>query len=320
MIFPYSFHLKVTDIKGQSGEDEVLVYVKAPINQPPIAKIGQNRTLNLPKNWVVLDGSESEDDFGILSWTWDQLQGPNQAVLINKNASKCNATNLTKGNYVFQLTVKDKEDNENSAIMGVTVNQDTNTAPKANAGNDVIVTLPQNLVVINGSDSSDDLKIAKYKWTRDVKSLAAGKMLGNSSQEAVLYLVNLVPGVYIFNLKVWDDQGKSSSDSVSITVQENPNRKHVIRAILDINITSLTQSHMKDFQQGVSLLIKSDDNKLEPNVKILNILPQQDTSKYHYRVYQQVLDGYLAENISKLQMTKNSSKFVYILISIHLFF
>ena len=320
MIFPYSFHLKVTDIKGQSGEDEVLVYVKAPINQPPIAKTGQNRTLNLPKNWVVLDGSESEDDFGILSWTWDQLQGPNQAVLINKNASKCNATNLTKGNYVFQLTVKDKEDNENSAIMGVTVNQDTNTAPKANAGNDVIVTLPQNLVVINGSDSSDDLKIAKYKWTRDVKSLAAGKMLGNSSQEAVLYLVNLVPGVYIFNLKVWDDQGKSSSDSVSITVQENPNRKHVIRAILDINITSLTQSHMKDFQQGVSLLIKSDDNKLEPNVKILNILPQQDTSKYHYRVYQQVLDGYLAENISKLQMTKNSSKFVYILISIHLFF
>ena len=142
------------------------------------------------------------------------------------------------------------------------------------------MTLPQNLVVINGSDSSDDLKIAKYKWTRDVKSLAAGKMLGNSSQEAVLYLVNLVPGDYIFNLKVWDDQGKSDQDSIKITVQENPNKKHVIRAILDINITSLTQSHLKDFQQGVSLLIKSDDNKLEPNVKILNILPQQDTSKY----------------------------------------
>ena len=142
------------------------------------------------------------------------------------------------------------------------------------------MTLPQNLVVINGSDSSDDLKIAKYKWTRDIKSLAAGKMLGNSSQEAVLYLVNLVPGVYIFNLKVWDDQGKSDQASVKITVQENPNKKHVIRAILDINITSLTQSHLKDFQQGVSLLIKSDDNKLEPNVKILNILPQQDTSKY----------------------------------------
>ena len=44
------------------------------------------------------------------------------------------------------------------------------------------------------------------KWTRDPKSLAAGKILGNSSHEPVLYLVNLVPGQYIFNLKIWDDQ------------------------------------------------------------------------------------------------------------------
>ena len=147
-------------------------------------------------------------------------------------------------------------------------------------GNDVEVTLPQSVVIVNGSASHDDLRIARWRWTRDPKSLAAGKIVGNSSNTSVLYLVNLVPGVYIFNLKVWDDQGKSDQASVKITVQENPNKKHVIRAILDINITSLTQSHLKDFQQGVSLLIKSDDNKLEPNVKILNILPQQDTSKY----------------------------------------
>ena len=276
----YSFHLKVSDIKGQTSEDDVLVYVQAPKNQPPTAKVGQNQTLSLPQNWVLLDGSESSDDFGILNWSWEQLQGPNQAVLVNQNASKCNATNLTKGTYVFKLTVKDKEENENSAIMGVTVNQDTNEAPKANAGNDVVVTLPQNMVVINGSQSSDDLRIAKYKWTRDAKSLAAGKVLGNSSHESVLYLVNLVPGVYIFNLKVWDDQGKSSKeDSVTITVQENPHKKHVIQAILDINITDLKQSHMNDFVEGVKLLIKSDDDRVEPNIKILNILPQEDTSK-----------------------------------------
>ena len=57
------------------------------------------------------------------------------------------------------------------------------------------------------------MRIAKWKWTRDPKSLAAGKILGNSSHEPVLYLVNLVPGQYIFNLKIWDDQvshGQSS--------------------------------------------------------------------------------------------------------------
>ena len=75
-------------------------------------------------------------------------------------------------------------------------------------GTDVEVTLPQSVVIVNGSSSHDDLKIAKYKWTRDPKSLAAGRIVGNSSREAVLYLVNLVPGQYIFNLKVWDEQVK----------------------------------------------------------------------------------------------------------------
>ena len=69
-------------------------------------------------------------------------------------------------------------------------------------GNDVEVTLPQSVVIVNGSASHDDLRIARWRWTRDPKSLAAGKIVGNSSNTSVLYLVNLVPGVYIFNLKV----------------------------------------------------------------------------------------------------------------------
>ena len=36
----YSFHLKVTDAKGQSSEDDMSVYVKPPINQPPVANGG----------------------------------------------------------------------------------------------------------------------------------------------------------------------------------------------------------------------------------------------------------------------------------------
>ena len=71
----YSFHLKVTDGKGQFSEDSVNVYVKPAINQPPVAKAGQNRTISLPKNWVILDGSMSYDDSGITSWLWSQIDG-----------------------------------------------------------------------------------------------------------------------------------------------------------------------------------------------------------------------------------------------------
>lgn len=64
------------------------------------------------------------------------------------------------------------------------------------------VVLPKSVVVVNGSGSYDDLKIVKYLWTRLPASLAAGKILGTSNAEAALLLVNLVPGLYVFQLQV----------------------------------------------------------------------------------------------------------------------
>ena len=100
----------------------------------PIANAGKNQTINLPKNWVILDGSESKDDQNITFWEWTQLQGPNNADILKSNFTKSNATSLTKGSYLFQLKVKDKEGNEDKSMVTVTVNQDTNLAPKAMAG------------------------------------------------------------------------------------------------------------------------------------------------------------------------------------------
>lgn len=80
--------------------------------------------------------------------------------------------------------------------------QDSNAAPVANAGGDLDVTLPVSVILINGSKSSDDLRIAKWKWTRDPKSLAAGSMVGTSDETSVLELVGAVPGQYNFQLQV----------------------------------------------------------------------------------------------------------------------
>ena len=70
---------------------------------PTSAKAGQNRTISLPKNWVVLDGSASSDDVGITSYLWVQVTGPNQATFAYANTSKTNATNLTKGKMTYQV-------------------------------------------------------------------------------------------------------------------------------------------------------------------------------------------------------------------------
>ena len=74
-------------------------------------------------------------------------------------------------------------------------------------------------------------------------------------------------------------QGKSSEDAISIHVKDNPQKKNVIQAVLEANMTSLTQNQVLHFSQGVNLLLKTDES--EPKVKILNIIQQQNTSKFN---------------------------------------
>lgn len=199
----YTFILKVSDAKGQSSSDEVNVYVKPPINQPPKADAGKGKEISLPVTWVLLDGAKSKDDVAITEYKWEQRSGPNEAEIVNGSTSVANATGLTKGEYVFALTVTDDLSNTDTAEVKVVVNQDKNQAPVAVAGDDFDATLPAGAtIVLNGSDSHDDFRIVRWMWTREPTSLAAGKVVANSSEEPVMYLVDAVPGEYVFTLKV----------------------------------------------------------------------------------------------------------------------
>ena len=51
---------------------------------------------------------------------------------------------------------------------------DGNKPPQAYAGPDVFVKLPNRAAALDGSKSSDDYGIVSYKWSRDLKSPAAG--------------------------------------------------------------------------------------------------------------------------------------------------
>lgn len=66
-----------------------------------------------------------------------------------------------------------------------------NTPPVAHAGGDQSVTMPTNTIFMNGTQSSDDLGVVKYEWTRDSSSLAMGTIVGNSSHQPVLIVRSL---------------------------------------------------------------------------------------------------------------------------------
>uniref|UniRef100_A0A182WFF8 MANSC domain-containing protein n=1 Tax=Anopheles minimus TaxID=112268 RepID=A0A182WFF8_9DIPT len=269
----YAFELKVTDAKNQSSTSMVHVFVKPPTNRPPVAKAGVNgTTIYLPQTWVTLNGSESSDDIKIRTYYWQQISGPNTALIDNANASIANATAMTIGEYVFELIVSDEASNNASDRVRITVVQEKNTAPIANAGGDQTVTLPTNILVLNGSRSSDDLGIARYSWTREPSSLAMGTIIGDSDNKPVLMLTNIVTGRYVFKLTVYDGQGLSASDTVSIIVHPDPLLMSLVEVTITTEATVLTATELDSIEQKLTLLI--GDNMAKLHVRELKVEPR----------------------------------------------
>jgi len=92
----------------------------------------------------------------------------------------------------------------------------TNHPPVANAGNDTTIMLPGNTVNLNGSLSFDpDSNITGYLWTKISGPSSFNITDTNAVQTPV---INLVQGVYLFELKVTDADALFDRDTIQITV------------------------------------------------------------------------------------------------------
>lgn len=87
--------------------------------------------------------------------------------------------------------------------------------PLSKAGQDVVLRLPVDEVVLDGRESTDDHAIVQYEWT-----LLQGdpSMDMKVPQSGTLKLSHLQEGAYTFQLTVTDTAGQRSSDNVSVTV------------------------------------------------------------------------------------------------------
>jgi hypothetical protein len=106
----YQFELKVTDDKGASAKDTVMITVDsiATSNHPPIACAGVDQTITLPTDTVTLDGSCSTDpDNNIVGYLWTKIAGPSSLNISNPNIVTTPVSNLMQGVYQFELKVTD---------------------------------------------------------------------------------------------------------------------------------------------------------------------------------------------------------------------
>jgi len=190
-------------------------------NKPPIAIAGSDRLIQLPLDSVLLDGSASSDPDGTIThWNWKKIAGPGSYSLRNASQAKTVTGQLTKGNYLFELTVEDNRGLSSKDTIGISVTDSpvNNRPPVANAGQDQIIFMPPtDTLSLDGSASSDpDNNIISYQWTKISGPFSYSISTINGIKTNV---TNLAEGIYKFELKVTDAGGLFDKDTVTIQVR-----------------------------------------------------------------------------------------------------
>ncbi len=240
----YQFQLAIVDNNGVAARDSVTITVNPATNIPPVANAGASIIITLPANSTTLDGSKSSDADGtITAYSWTIISGPNSPGATGANSPSLSLTGLVAGQYIYQLTVTDNNGATGSAQVKITVIAPANIAPVANAGGDQTITAPASSVNLNGSASHDpDGTITAYSW---VLISGQGSVTINNANTSTPSVTGLVPGVYVFQLTVTDNNGATNTDQVIITVNPastQPNQNPVANAGSDQTITAPASS------------------------------------------------------------------------------
>ncbi|XP_027713779.1 low-density lipoprotein receptor-related protein 11 [Vombatus ursinus] len=97
-------------------------------DEPPHSRAGQDIVLQLPTDWVTLDGRESTDDHAIIKYEWTLQQGDSSLDMKVPQSGILKLSHLREGVYVFQLTVTDTAGQRSSDNVSVTVLPKAQTA------------------------------------------------------------------------------------------------------------------------------------------------------------------------------------------------
>ncbi|MBX9851223.1 MAG: lamin tail domain-containing protein [Cytophagaceae bacterium] len=121
-----NYNLKATSFslasgKGAAGNSLTINFVvmNNTSNQLPTANAGPDKNIALPLDSIILNGSASDPDGNITSYTWTKTSGGN-ATMSGDLTPNLKVKNLQQGSYKFRLTVKDN--NNATAFDEVNVN------------------------------------------------------------------------------------------------------------------------------------------------------------------------------------------------------
>ncbi|MFT4022416.1 MAG: PKD domain-containing protein [Flavihumibacter sp.] len=238
----YRFQLKVTDAGNLSDSAVVVITVLPAANTAPSVHAGANQSITLPVSSITLTGTASDAEGDSFTLLWTQVSGPATAGIASAQALTTNVTGLqVAGTYVFQLKATDSKNASATSQVTVTVAPASagNLPPVANAGSDITLVRPQSTTTLDGSLSYDpENRITGYNWTK-ISSPVGVRMYDTWKNKATVEGLTAL-GVYSFVLRVTDNVGQTSYDTVRVTVVDAntpPNQPPVSDAGSDASIT-----------------------------------------------------------------------------------
>ncbi|EDL32470.1 mCG116690 [Mus musculus] len=280
LVSPSRLRLTITDSDGATNSTTASLVIRDAVDYPPVANAGPNQTITLPQNTIILNGNQSSDDHQIVLYEWFAgpgglefatllLQHPKNLCLLSVAGLRTvtegdgaqtpylHLSELQEGEYTFQLMVTDSSGQQSTALVAVTVQAENNQAPVAVAGPDKELVFPVQSATLDGSRSSDDHGIVCYHWEH-IRGPSAVEM--ENVDKAIATVTGLQVGIYHFRLTVRDQQGLSSTSTLTVAVKKENNSppraqaggRHVL--ILPNNSITLDGSRSTDDRGIVSYL------------------------------------------------------------------
>ena len=154
-----------------------------------------------------------------------------------------------------------------------------NAAPVADAGADQTIKLPKNYITLDGRDSKDeDGSIKKYTWSK-VSGSSANIASASSSKTTVK---SLKAGTYVFQLTVKDNDGATSSDKVTIKVNDKDAPDDVSTPVADGGSSGKNGLHYNYYEGDIRKVADFGKQKVKKSGTVNNFTLSPMQRKYYF--------------------------------------
>jgi hypothetical protein len=187
----------------------------------------------------------------------DNIYAGNTGDWYNWQPGNAQNVELNRGQHILRIVFI--EGGFNLGRLNFTFNRNLDyNPPLSNAGEDLIVILPNSTTTLNGSLSSDtDTDNLNFQWTQ---IYGPNTVYVSSPQTVETGITGLMKGTYKFNLIV-DDNTHSSEDDVYVFVSDS----EYLPPTVSLNTSNLSDT----YYQGTSIELVASATDIDGNIELI---------------------------------------------------